>query len=845
MVGIVLVSHSRELSAAVKALADQQIQGRAPIVAVGGSDNPYQPFGTDPIAIAEAIQSVFSNEGVIVLMDLGSAVISGQVALDLLEPEQVTRVHLSAAPFIEGAMAAAVQSSIGMNLEAVVREAEEASLAKLTVLEYDDGQGTPLSHRPPEVDETGQTQVASADVIVVNPAGLHFGPAARFVQTAATFHAEVCVTNVTTGAGPAQANRFNQLLSLGIEKDHCIRIDASGRDAEEAVNTLVRQVAHDVGEGEKEASLLIGNAVPPPIEGRGRAHLVGLPASPGIAIGTAVWIAGTHDLLRDEPDNMHISGTAAAEWSAFQSAHNVALEQLDALTLEIRETLGEERSMIFRAHMLLLQDRDFLADLHSAIEHEGWVADAAVRRTIRRWSERFRKMNGTVFQQRAADIEDVGRRLLQLLRQETLPSVELPANAILVADDLLPSQAATLDRSRVLGLCTAGGGPAAHSAILARSMGIPAIVAVGPELAASVRDGVTLALDGSRGTIIVEPDSDTTLHYTQAQSSAAEARSAAWAAAQHLTRTNDGVRIEVVANLGAAADAALALEAGAEGIGLLRTEFLFQERMTPPSEEEQFAIYQNVAQRMGDRPVVIRTLDIGGDKPAPYLALPQEPNPFLGWRAIRISLSMPEFFRTQLRALLRAGVSGQIKVMFPMICTIDEVLRAQALMANAASELAAAGVPFNAHLPVGIMVETPAAVEIADQLAPLVDFFSIGTNDLTQYTFAADRTNPRVAVMADPLHPAILRQIDFVLRAAHLHGRWVSLCGELAADVDAIPILLGLGLNEFSMTPASIPTAKQTIFRQSMPAARRLAQKALQLNDAESVRRLVRESMEK
>ena len=426
MVGIVLVSHSRELSIAVKALADQQIQGRAPIVAVGGSDNPHQPFGTDPVAIAEAIQAVFSEDGVLVLMDLGSAVISGQVALDLLEPEQAARVRLSVGPFVEGAMAAAVQASIGMGLEAVAREAEEASLAKQAVLEYDDSRNGSPDAWTAEGEQHERAQVASADVIVVNPAGLHFGPAARFIQTAAGFHAEVRVTNVTTGAGPAHANRFNQLLSLGIEKDHCIRIDATGRDAESAVNTLVKQVAHDVGESVEEAPVLIGTAIPPAIEGKGRAHLTGLPASPGIAIGTAVVISGAYDPLRDEPRNERASGAPAAEWTAFQAAHNTALDQLDALTLEIRDTLGEERSIIFRAHMLLLQDRDFLADIHAAIEHEGWAADAAVRRTVLRWSERFRKMSGAVFQQRAADVEDVGRRLLQLLRQETLPAIELP-----------------------------------------------------------------------------------------------------------------------------------------------------------------------------------------------------------------------------------------------------------------------------------------------------------------------------------------------------------------------------------------------------------------------------------
>jgi phosphoenolpyruvate-protein phosphotransferase len=427
-------------------------------------------------------------------------------------------------------------------------------------------------------------------------------------------------------------------------------------------------------------------------------------------------------------------------------------------------------------------------------------------------------MSGGAFQQRAVDVEDVGRRLLRLLLGDTPPPLDdLPPDTVIVAVDLLPSQTALLDRSRVIGFCTAAGGPSAHTAILARSMGIPAVVGVGAALLEAVTPGMTVALDGVHGAVIVAPDAATTAAYTQAQAAADAARTTAWAESQRLTRTLDGVRVEVVANLGAAADAVLALEAGAEGVGLLRTEFLFQDRFTPPSEEEQTAIYRSVAQVIGARRLIIRTLDIGGDKPAPYLTLPQEANPFLGWRAIRISLAMPELFKSQLRALMRAAVDGNVHIMFPMIDTLDEILRAQALMAAAASELVAAGAHFRADLPVGIMIETPAAVTMADHMAPLVDFFSIGTNDLTQYTFAADRTNQHVAALNDPLHPALLRQIDAVLRAAHGHGRWVGLCGELATDPLAIPILLGLGLDEFSMAPASIPIAKQLIARLTIP----------------------------
>lgn len=844
MVSIVLVSHSTDLSAAVKALADQQIQGRASIVAVGGSDNPFQPFGTDPIAIADAIQSVYSEDGVLVLMDLGSAVISGQVALDLLEPEKRAHVHLSSGPFVEGAMAAAVQASIGVDLDAVVREAEEAMQAKVVVLQDLAEDATELhSSRSSHAAEDPAAYTASADVIVVNPAGLHFGPAARFIQTAANFHAEVRVTNLTTGAGPAPASRFNRLLSLGIEKDHQIRIEAVGQDADTAVNLLVKQIAHDVGAPVTEPAALIGLPTPA-IEGAGAAIMYGLPASPGIAIGSAFVLQNRYDLLRDPDESSdRLAESPAHEWERFEQANCIALEQINELVEQTRATLGEERAVIFRAHVLLLQDRDLLGEAHAAIE-SGMRAEAAVRQLVVRWSGRFRQMSGSVFQQRAADVEDVGRRLLQVLVDRAPQPLELPANTIIVAEDLLPSQTATLDRSKVIAFCTAGGGPTAHAVILARSMGIPAVVGVGAVLLEIVTPGATIALDGARGAVIVEPDEATLQRYSQAQSEANTARAAAWAQAQQLTRTYDGMRVEVAANLGAAADATLALEAGAEAVGLLRTEFLFQDRQTPPDETEQMEIYSQVARTLGERRTVIRTLDIGGDKPAPYFTLPAEANPFLGWRAIRVSLAMPDMFKTQLRALMRAAVEGNIHVMFPMISTMDEILRAQALMATAASELAASDVPFRADLPVGIMIETPAAVELADQLAPLVDFFSIGTNDLTQYTFAADRTNERVAALNDPLHPAMLRMIDRTLRAAHTHGRWVGLCGELAADPLAIPILLGLGLDEFSMAPSSIPLAKRTIAHLSMPVARRLAQKALQLNDGKSVRRIVREVLE-
>ncbi len=838
MVSIVLVSHSKEMSEAVKALAEQQIQGRVAIAAVGGSDNPFQPFGTDPVAIADAIQAVWSMDGVLVLMDLGSAVISAQVALDLLEPEMAARVQLSVGPFLEGAIAAAVQASIGMELSAVASESEEAIRVKRAVLLDNSDALAPTPSRDPSFTGDAQEQFC-ADVTVVNPAGLHFGPAARFVQAVARFHARVSVTNLTTDVGPADATRFNQLLALGVEQYHRIHITAEGPDAAAAVQALTELIANDMGDA---PAMPPTQTRTPVIEGHGVAVLHGHAASTGVALGNAVIVGQRQDLLA-APFVVAEALDSNTEWTRLQAALGEANRQLEKLAVEVQQSLGQDQAMIFRAHRLLLADDDILHEARRCILDASMNAGGAVQQVFRQMAARFRTMSGTVFQQRAADIEDVGRRLLLILLGAVEQPIALPDNAIIVAHDLSPSQTATLDRSKVVGFCTAAGGPTAHTAILARSMGLPAVVGVGASLLELVQDGATLAIDGGHGQIIVEPDAATAAAYTARQQQARVERRAAWSAAQRPALTRDGVRVEVVANLGAAADASIAIEAGAEGVGLLRTEFLFQERVTPPTEEEQFAIYRRVAEQLEGRPFIVRTLDIGGDKPAPYLPMPAESNPFLGWRAIRALLTMPEFFKTQIRALLRAAVYGNVHILYPMISTAGELVQVQALQAVAAAELHAAGIPHRSDVPTGIMIEVPAAVQMADHLASLADFFSIGTNDLTQYTFAADRTNERVAGLADALHPAVLRQIDMVIRAAHTHGKWCGLCGELAGQPEAIPVLLGLGLDEFSMAPASIPAAKQMISQLTIPVSRRLAQKALTLPDGDAVRQAVRQAI--
>ena len=828
MVGIVLVSHSAELAAAVKALAEQQTQGRAAIAAVGGTGDPEHPFGTDAMAILDAIQSVYHDDGVLVLMDLGSALMSAEMALEFMDPDQADRVRLCAAPFIEGAMAASVQASIGASLDAVALEAMDALGPKRESL----GAAAELPVATP-VEATGDENVAAVSEVVtlVNHAGLHFGPAVLFVQTAAGYRADITARNVTTGAGPADVKRFNQVLALGAEEGHDVQISASGVDAQAALAALVTLARAGFGETEPAAAPDLSVGTPVESAGRGRLVVTGLPASPGVAVGTAVILGQTQQAVErrtvDDP---------AAEWARCQDAISLARGELLELAGRMARELGEQQARIFQAHALVLDDPDLQAALQDAIFQQRLNAEAAVADVFEVQATAYEGMAGQRFQERAADLRDVAGRIQRVLRGDQAATIDLPDEAIIVADDLAPSQTAALDRDKVVGFCTALGGPTAHTAILARSMGIPAVVGVGVEGLALLANGMQLAIDGAAGAVIVDPDEATVAAFRVQRADDLAARQAAFASAQAEARTADGRRVEVVANLATAAEAESALQAGAEGVGLLRTEFLFQDRLAPPTEEEQYQVYRAVAEAMAGRPVVIRTLDIGGDKPAPYLQLPAEANPFLGWRAIRISLAMPDFFKAQLRAILRAALHGKLHIMFPMIATCEEVGQARALLVDAAAELRAAGVPHADSISTGIMVEIPSAAMIADKLAPLVDFFSIGTNDLTQYTFAADRGNAKVAGIGDPLHPAVLRQIARVIDAAHADGKWVGLCGELAGRSEGIPVLLGLGLDEFSMSATAVPAAKALLAQLTTTDTQLLARRVLDLPDAAAVK---------
>lgn len=530
----------------------------------------------------------------------------------------------------------------------------------------------------------------------------------------------------------------------------------------------------------------------------------------------------------------------AAESQRLAAARQAAYEQISQLKASVSATASLAEAAIFDAHLMFLDDAALLEKAQAAID-AGTAAEAGWMDGIEFFAAQLARLPDPILQARAADVRDVGRRVLDQLLGRPAASLDLRAPSVVVARDLAPSQIASLPVTRVLAFCTAEGGPTSHTAILAKAWGKPAVVALGKAVL-EITEAVQLLVDGSRGEVVIDPDEETAQAFALRRQQSEQLAASALAAALEPAVTPDRRRIEIAANIGSVEDAARALEYGAEGVGLLRTEFLYLDRQSAPTEEDHLAAYKAILEMMGTRPVIARTQDIGGDKTVPYLDLPKEANPFLGWRAIRISLDRPEVFAIQLRALWRASPGHDLRIMFPMIATPDELRAAKAALDRARRDVAASNQPLAARVQVGMMVEVPSAAVLADQFAREVDFFSIGTNDLTQYTLAADRTNERVVTLSDACHPAVLRLIHQVVESGHREGRWVGVCGELAADADAVPLLLGLGADELSMAPQRIPAVKAIVRQWSYTRAQQLAHQALAVSSAAAVRALVHET---
>jgi multiphosphoryl transfer protein len=830
MVGIVVVSHSEALAEGVVALAREMGSAELALEAAGGTEEPGV-LGTSAERVQAAIERVMSPDGVLVLMDLGSALMSAEFAVELLG-ETPGKVVLSEAPLVEGAVAAAAAAGGGASLDEVAAEARGALAMKSTQLGVPEDGGAPVESAPaPAAD-------AEASIPVRNAIGLHARPAARFVETVRRFDADVRVAKAG-GGEPVKATSLTNVVALGGRFGDTLLVSASGPQARDAIAALQELADEGFGDG------VVAQAPVPavrPMTPVGSSSLVsvgaprvgagveagevlrGVAASAGIAVGPAHQLRGAFapppERVADDPEReQQRLGEAIA-------AARAAIER-DRDTVAARA--GKAEAAIFNAHLVMLEDEALLEPAYRAIEAgataEGAFYDAAVE-----VAARYRALEEPLLQERAADVLDVGRRVVGALTGGSDSAG--PATGIVIAGELTPADAAGLDPAKVVGIATAHGTATAHAAILARALGLPAVVGIG-EAVLSVEDGTTVLLDGEAGTLQVSPPAEVQREASGRRQRIEARRARARTRAHEPGTTKDGTRIEVFANLGKVGEAATAVELGAEGVGLLRTEFLFLDRAELPSEEEQVATLRELATALAGRALVVRTLDAGADKPLPALPMPPEANPFLGVRGLRLTLERTDVLATQLRAILRVAAEHPLKVMLPMVATLDEIGAARAVLEQARSDTG-----IDAPLEFGIMVEVPAAALTATLLAAHVDFFSLGTNDLTQYTMAAERGNERLAALLTGPQPAVLRLVAKTVAGARAHGRWVGVCGELAGDPPSALLLAGLGVAELSMAPALVPEVKEALRGVELADAQAAASKALEADSAVAARAL-------
>ncbi|RGK41479.1 phosphoenolpyruvate--protein phosphotransferase [[Ruminococcus] lactaris] len=525
----------------------------------------------------------------------------------------------------------------------------------------------------------------------------------------------------------------------------------------------------------------------------------------GVSIGKLMFYKRNEKVIKRE----HVSD-ADAEWKRFEAAKGQAVDQLKELYEKALEDVGEANAMIFEIHQMMLEDLDYLESIENIIRSQEVNAEYAVATTADNFAQMFASMDDAYMQGRAADVKDVSERVLDILCGVSAGVKEMTEPCIIAADDLAPSETVQLDKSKVLGFATMYGSANSHTAILARTMNIPAVIGLGETLS-SQYDGKMAVIDGFTGILYVDPDEETLARMQEKRAKDLEQKELLNQLKGKENVTRSGQKINVYANIGNVSDLGAVLKNDAGGIGLFRSEFLYLENSTFPTEEQQFAVYKQVAESMAGKKVIIRTLDIGADKQVDYFNLDKEENPALGYRAIRICLTRPEIFKTQLRALYRAAVYGNLSIMFPMIISVSEVKKIKEIIAQVQAELKAEGIPYKEDVELGVMIETPAAVMISRELAKEVDFFSVGTNDLTQYTLAIDRQNQKLDTFYDPHHPAVLAMIKMAADNAHAEGKWIGICGELGADLELTEEFLKMGLDELSVSPALVLPLRKRI----------------------------------
>jgi phosphoenolpyruvate-protein phosphotransferase/dihydroxyacetone kinase phosphotransfer subunit len=862
-VGLVLVSHSSQLAEGAVELARQMAQGKIRLAAAGGGVENV--LGTSADKILEAIEAVDSPDGVLLLLDLGSAILSAEVALEMLSDEQRAHTLLSYAPLVEGAIAAAVAAALGQPLREVKQAAEKtADAAQLQQLKPFTQETEPSQpDGAPALSPDITTEVLERQLTLTNPAGLHARPASLFVQTAGRFQAKI---NVLAHGRQAGAKSIMEVLALGARQGDTLMLRASGDDAQAALEALSQLAQANFYEAPSEPQAptpsSAADSTTQPVEPQPPATQhgpwQGTMIARGVALGPALLFSANRPALSSVQPQRISEEQVASEQERVRDALHATAQELSALATQLQESIGADEAAIFDAQALMIDDPVLLDATLSAIAEQRIDAAGALATVGEQQAQQLEGLDNELLAARAVDVRDaVGRAIAHLRGQDTSHQTlgTLSQPVILLARDLTPSDTAQLRPEYVLGICTVQGGPTAHSAILARALDIPAITGLNEAILLAIRNGDEVGLDADRGLLYHHPTQEIRAQLTSRlaewrQQQAALKLTAGQAQAPVIL---DGRRIHLFANIASEAEAEAARQWGAEGIGLLRTEFLFAAAATLPGEDEQRDRYTRIFRAFQgnngqqSRPVIVRTLDAGADKPMPaldaVLGSQSEANPALGLRGIRIHLAHPTLLEQQLRALLLAAgdTNTQLHIMFPMITSVEELRSARSVFDRVYQEVRQTRSAVPAHVPVGIMVEVPAAALMAEELAEVADFFSIGANDLLQYTVASDRTNPAVAQLYHPMQPALLRLVQRIAEAGRKAGKLVAVCGEIAGDARLVPILVGLGVDELSMLPTALPAVRNALSRKTAAELSDVVAKVLRARTVAEVEQICRD----
>ncbi len=796
MVGIVIVSHSKMLAEGVKELADQMSQNKVAIVAAGGFDDESNPIGTDPFKIKEAIELLSDSDSILVLMDIGSAVMNAELALDLVDEDLQRKTLLCEAPLVEGAIAAAAQAMSGADIKAVANEARNGLLGKQSLLQ-------PVEENKSEIDMEQVNFDKEIEITVPNQLGLHARPSVKLVELVNKFNVTVMVS--TKNKPFVEAGSMSQVGTLGAKKGDILLFRVKGNQATDFELALLNFTKENFGDPLITTSPKISNDQAKKVSTNNN-ELAGIGVSIGIAIGKAKLLKNvTIEVKKEKVEDTLL------EISKLRSAIDIILNQFKEIQQKTLRLYGKEDAEIFDFHIFMLNDVKTLQQAEQIIHDEAVSAAYSWYTVYTNLENQYLNMDDTYLKERAADIVEIRNKVISEIESDLNNDIVLTEPAILIVDEIGPAQTLSLDTDMVLGIISMHGGETSHATILARSLGIPAITSVGKAIN-TIMENELLAMNGSTGSIVLESEHPeeikTLILEKQKEDILLRER---FAKAKQPAVSVDGVEFKILANVSSPKEAKIAFDNGAEGIGLYRTEFLFMNRASAPSEEEQYAIYKQLCENMEGLPITIRTLDIGGDKQIGYLGIGEENNPFLGLRGIRYCLQNTTLFKTQLRALCRISADYQIKIMYPMVGVVEEVLSANELLREVQNDLKKEQIPFNENMQIGIMVEVPSVLFLIPQLAKEIDFLSIGTNDLTQYLLALDRENTNVSKYFSALHPSVLTAVQRIIRLANENNLDVSLCGELARNQKATKLLAGIGLRKFSMSSPAIPSIKEVV----------------------------------